>query len=308
MPSGLDSEWPGVSLGPMANAETRFSAGVTVLIPAFNEEGGLRATVEGVLKFGQFVDGLEVIVIDDGSSDRTAEVAAALPVTLIRHPVNQGYGAALMSGMRRARSEWILITDADGTYPLESIPKLLAEADANDMVVGARTGQKVHVPLLRRPGKWIITRLAEYLSRRRIPDLNSGLRLFRKEAALRFLPLYPEGFSFTTTITLAFLTNGYRVSFVPIDYHKRVGKSSIRPVRDFTGFFILIIRICAYFRPLNVFVPPALFFVVVGMAKGAVDYVGEGRLGLLGIAMAMTGIQMLFIGLLADLIDRRMKL
>lgn len=292
----------------MANPEARFSSGVTVLIPAFNEKGALRSTVEGILKCAALCDAFEVIVIDDGSTDGTAEEAAALPVTLIRHPINQGYGASLMSGLRRARHDWILITDADGTYPLDSIPMLLAEADANDMVVGARTGAEVHVPLLRRPGKWIITRLAEYLSRTRIPDLNSGLRLFRKDAALRFLPLYPEGFSFTTTITLAFMTNAYRVAFVPIDYHKRVGKSSIRPLRDFTAFVVLIIRICAYFRPLNVFVPPALFLLCAGVAKGAVDYVGEGHLGLLAVSSAMTGILMIFMGLLADLIDRRMKL
>ena len=164
------------------------------------------------------------------------------------------------------------------------------------------------MPLLRKPGKWIITRLAEYLSARHIPDLNSGLRVFRRDVAMRFLALYPDGFSFTTTITLAMLTNHYRVKFVPINYHKRVGKSSIHPIRDFTNFTILIIRICAYFKPLNVFVPPALFFITAGIIKGSIDYSEDGHLGLLAIAMALTGVQMLFIGLLADLIDQRMKL
>ena len=161
---------------------------------------------------------------------------------------------------------------------------------------------------MRRPGKWIITRLAEYLSHQKIPDLNSGLRVFRRDVALRFLSLYPDGFSFTTTITLAMLTNHYKVMFLPINYLKRVGKSSIHPIRDFTNFTILIIRICAYFKPLNVFVPPALVLILGGLVKGGIDYSHQGFLGLLSIAMALTGIQMLFIGLLADLIDKRMKL
>src|SRR5207302_2650704 len=147
------------------------------------------------------------------------------------------------------------------------------------------------IPFSRRIGKWIITQLAEYLSRTKIPDLNSGFRIFRKDVALRFIAMYPDGFSFTTTITLAMLTNHYRVRFLPINYHKRLGKSSIHPVRDFINFTILIIRICAYFKPLNVFVPPALLFIFVGVLKGARDYHYGGHLGLLGIALALTGIQ-----------------
>lgn len=292
----------------MAVENMRFPSGITVLIPAYNEEGALQSTVETIRACADIVADLEIIVIDDGSTDGTAEVAAKLPVTLVRHPANRGYGASLVTGMRRAKHDWVMIADADGTYPLQDTPRLLGEALDADMVVGARTGKEVHVPLLRRPGKWIITRLAEYLSQTKIPDLNSGFRIFRKDAAMRFLTLYPEGFSFTTTITLAFMTNGYHVVFVPINYHKRVGKSSIKPLRDFTGFMVLIIRICAYFRPLNVFIPPALFLMLVGVAKGIIDYSGQGYLGLLAIASALTGVQMIFIGLLADLIDRRMKL
>ena len=176
------------------------------------------------------------------------------------------------------------------------------------MVVGARTDENAQIPIERRPAKWLITKLAEYLSRQPIPDLNSGLRVFRKDVALRFLTLYPDGFSFTTTITLAMLTNHYRVKFVPINYMRRVGKSSIHPIRDFTNFTILIIRLCAYFKPLKVFVPPALLFIVLGVLKGIVDYTGQHYLGLLSVSLALTGVQMLFIGLLADLIDQRMKL
>ena len=281
---------------------------VSVLIPAYNEEGALADTVDLISRERVHFKEMEIVVINDGSRDRTGEIARTLPVTLIEHPVNRGYGAGLKSGMARAKHDYILIADADGTYPLDEIPRLMADAPNYDMVVGARIGKIVQIPLLRRPAKWMITRLAQYLSQQQIPDLNSGLRVFRKDVALRFLPLYPDGFSFTTTITLAMLTNHYRVKFVPINYLRRVGKSSIHPIRDTVNFTILIIRICAFFKPLNVFVPPALLLIVLGVLKGFIDYHQQHHLGLLAVSLAMTGVQMLFIGLLADLIDQRMKL
>jgi len=281
---------------------------VSVLIPAYNEEVSLATTVETILKQARHFKSMEIIVINDGSKDRTAEIARTLPVTLIEHDPNRGYGASLKSGLQAAKHPWILIADADGTYPLEDTPRLLVDAEKYSMVVGARIGANVHIPLMRRPAKWMITQLAQYLSRVKIPDLNSGFRIFRKDVALRFLPLYPDGFSFTTTITLSMLTNGYRVKFVPIDYLKRTGKSSIHPIRDTVNFTILIIRICAYFNPLNVFVPPALLLMLLGVIKGGIDYHGQHHLGLLAVSMVLTGMQMLFIGLVADLIDKRMKL
>jgi glycosyltransferase involved in cell wall biosynthesis len=281
---------------------------VSIIVPAYNEEGAITETVEALSKLSVWFKELEIVVINDGSKDRTGEIARALPITLIEHPINRGYGAALKTGIAHCKFDIIVIADADGTYPLADIPKLVSEMGNFDMCVGARTGKIVQVPLLRRPGKWIITQLARYLSQQDIPDLNSGLRVFRKDVALRFLPLYPDGFSFTTTITLAMLTNGYRVKFIPINYLRRVGKSSIHPVRDFTNFTILIIRICTYFKPLNVFLPPAIVFITFGLVKGIIDYQGQGHLGLLAIAAALTGVQMVFIGLLADLIDNRMKL
>lgn len=292
----------------MSDSSSIPSTGLTILIPAFNEEQSIAQTIQTILQAVQNLPTFEIIVIDDGSRDKTREITKHLPVVLIENETNQGYGSSLKKGLLQARYDWILIADADGTYPLEDIPKLLEDKENYTMVVGARTGTVVQVPLLRRPGKWLITRLAEYLSGQKIPDLNSGFRLFRKEAAMRFFTLFPEGFSFTTTLTLALLTNHYRVKFLPINYLKRVGTSSIHPIRDFTNFTILIIRICAYFKPLNVFMPPALLLILLGLIKGFIDYTGQGHLGLLSIAMALTGVQMIFIGLLADLIDRRMKL
>ena len=283
-------------------------ASVSVLIPAYNEEGALAETIAAIEKHRAAFAEMEIIVINDGSNDRTGEIARTLPVTLIEHETSRGYGASLKDGLRQAKGEMILIADADGTYPLEEIPRLAANMTGFDMIIAARTGELVKIPFSRRIGKWIITQLAEYLSRTKIPDLNSGFRIFRKDVALRFIAMYPDGFSFTTTITLAMLTNHYRVKFLPINYHKRVGKSSIHPIRDFINFTILIIRICACFKPLNVFVPPAILLVLLGIIKGTIDYTQHHHLGGLSITMTLTGIQTLFIGLLADLIDQRMKL
>jgi glycosyltransferase involved in cell wall biosynthesis len=281
---------------------------VSVLIPACDEEGSLANTVAAIEKHRDLFKEMEIIVINDGSRDRTGEIARTLPVTLVEHENTRGYGASLKDGLRRASGDLIMITDADGTYPLEDVPRLAAETAEFEMVIAARTGDVVKIPILRRLGKWIITVLAEYLSGQTIPDLNSGFRIFRRDIALRFLPMYPDGFSFTTTITLAMLTNHYRVKFVPINYHKRIGKSSIHPIRDFINFTVLVIRICACFKPLNVFVPPAIILIVLGVLKGVIDYTGQHHLGGLSITLTLTGIQTLFIGLLADLIDQRMKL
>src|SRR5438874_2662811 len=147
---------------------------LSVLIPAYNEEEALANTVAAIEEHRPMFREMEIIVIDDGSTDRTREVARSLPVALIEHDINMGYGAALKDGLRKASGEFILITDADGTYPLREIPRVTADAAEFDMVIGARTGKLAAIPVVRRIGKWIITRLAEYLTRQQIPDLNSG--------------------------------------------------------------------------------------------------------------------------------------
>jgi glycosyltransferase involved in cell wall biosynthesis len=178
---------------------------VSVVIPAYNEEEGLAADV-AVVRRVMDESGLdcELIVVDDGSRDGTSEIAEQLEgIRLFRHPRNRGYGAALKTGIRHAEGEIIVITDADGTYPPRCIPDLVADMQHADMAVGARTGEVVKVPLLRKPAKWFLTRLASYLAETDIPDLNSGLRAFRRSDAVRFWSVLPMGFSFTTTITLA---------------------------------------------------------------------------------------------------------
>jgi hypothetical protein len=176
------------------------------------------------------------------------------------------------------------------------------------MVVGARTGEHVKIPFFRRPAKWFIGKLANYLSGYRIPDLNSGLRLFRREIAERFFTLFPDGFSFTTTITVASMSSDYAVKFVPIDYFKRVGKSSISPLRDFFGFMLLVVRLVTYFKPLNVFLPAAMVLFGVGFAKAIVDLVRTNAFGVGSALVMLAGVQLGFLGLVADLILRRTKL
>lgn len=283
--------------------------GISVVVPAFNEEGALAGSIDLVRRTLEPM-GVphEIIVVDDGSRDRTPEIAAEKGVRVISHVVNRGYGASLKSGIRSARFGWIAITDADGTYPIPELARFARAAADYDMVVGARTGEHVQVPFFRRPAKWIIGTLATYLSGYRIPDLNSGLRLFRREIAERFFDIFPEGFSFTTTLTVAALSNGYRVKFVPIDYFRRVGSSSISPLRDFLGFILLVVRLVTYFKPLNVFLPAALGLFALGFAKAIVDVVRTSAFGVGSAMVMLTGVQLAFLGLVADLILRRTKL
>lgn len=277
--------------------------GVSIVIPAFNEEG---AIVSGIREIREVMDPsgyeYEIIVVDDGSEDKTAELARAEGVNLIERPENQGYGAALKAGIRRTAHDVIVITDADGTYPAKYIPDLVGQLGMYDMVVGARTGENVAAPLVRKPAKWVLRKLASYLAGRHIPDLNSGLRVMRKSLIARFVHLLPSGFSFTTTITLAALCSGSLVKYIPIDYHARIGKSKIRPTHAF-DFTLLIIRTIVYFNPLKVFIPLGALFFLGGMSKFFYDlYIGNlsetAVLGFIGAAILWA------VGLLSDQIAK----
>jgi glycosyltransferase involved in cell wall biosynthesis len=247
-----------------------------------------------------------LIVVDDGSTDATAARAEAAGARVIRHAGNRGYGAALKTGILAARGAIVVITDADGTYPNERIPEIVGLMRDNDMVVGARTGANVSIPLARRPAKWVLGKLANYLSESRIPDLNSGLRAFRRETAIRYFPILPRKFSFTTTITLAMLVNDHAVAFLPVDYHSRRGRSKIRPIPDTLNFLALIIRTVLYFRPLKIFLPVsfALFLASIAIFVYSAMFTDKIMDASVSITL-MTSFQMAAIGLLADLIDKR---
>ena len=276
---------------------------VTIVVPAYNEENGIREVLE---QFRSLDPDYEILVVDDGSTDRTSEIVAESGFKVIRHRVNRGYGASLKTGIRAAQGERIVITDADGTYPNERIPELVGLLEDYHMVVGARTGDKVHIPLIRRPAKKALNILANYLSETEIPDLNSGLRAFRKEDALRFFDILPSGFSFTTTITLSMHVNDLFVLYVPIDYHERKGSSKIRPIHDTLNFIALIVRTVMYFRPLKIFLPIAGFLFLLGVGVLAYSYFYTPKIMDASVSIIfMSAFQMAAIGLLADLIDKR---
>lgn len=303
------------------NGPTRspVSSAVTVVIPVFNEERAIRQEIEGIratLTESGFTH--EIIVVDDGSADASGERAAKAGARVLRHVVNRGYGASLKTGIGAARYDTIAITDADGTYPANRLPDLLSQLDDADMVVGSRTGSNVQIPLIRRPAKWVLNWLANRVAGRRIPDLNSGLRVFRKDIAEQYLSILSNRFSFTTTITLAFLADDYRIVYVPIDYYRRIGRSKITP-KHFMEFMILVLRMAMLFQPLRVFLPMGFLFGGIGTIKAVADVVffvqrtptpgvsmlNQPVLSSSAILLMLTGLQLLLVGLVADGVIRR---
>lgn len=276
---------------------------LAVVIPAFNERHGIGLTIERLrAALASEPYSLEIIVVDDGSTDGTADEAEAHGVRVLRLPANGGYGAALKAGIAATASEYVAIIDADGTYPAEALPAMMAQAVDADMVVGARPANSAGIPLVRRPAKWVLTKLASYLAGRKIPDLNSGLRVMRRSVLQRFLPILPSGFSFTTTITLSMLCTGKRVVYQPIKYAQRIGSSKIRPV-DFVNFLFLVLRTVVLFNPLKVFLPLGSLLFLVGVGKLIYDLFlwNLSETAVLGILAAIV---IWSLGLLADMIAR----
>jgi glycosyltransferase involved in cell wall biosynthesis len=269
----------------------------TVVIPAFNEAETVRATVEGL--HAAYPDA-EIIVVDDGSSDATAQGVEGTGAKVIRHSRNRGYGASLKSGLRAATHDIVVFCDADGQHDPTDVGKLVASMDKADMVIGRRT-QLLHSNLWRMPGKWIIGLLANYLSRTKIPDLNSGLRAVRRSIALDYVNICPNGFSMSSTLTIALLAEAFEVLWLPIQIRprSRTSKSTVK-VKTGLDTLLLVLRLSTLFEPLRVFLPIATLFVLAGIAWGVPYALASRGVSIGAMLLIVTGVLTFFFGLLAD--------
>lgn len=292
---------------------------VSVVIPAYNEQNAIGEQVKSVRQVLSSHDiTFEIIVVDDGSSDKTAAEALNAGAQLLHHQDNRGYGASLKTGILAAQYDVIVIIDADGTYPAEYIPEVVAKLDDSDMVVGARMGEKVNVPWMRQPAKYFLRKLAAYIAEQPIPDLNSGLRAFRRDCVRQYFSILPNRFSFTSTITLAYMVDDYFVVYMPIDYRRRVGRSKIVPWH-FMDFIVLILRLSMMFNPLKIFLPLALFTGTLGVLKALYDIAAlfarsptwdwslllQPALSTSAVLLIFISLQLLMIGMVADGVIRR---
>ena len=276
------------------------SATVAVIVPAYDEQDAIRSTVEHVrsaLTAARIVH--EIVVVNDGSDDETAAQARAARAQVIDFPDNIGYGHALKAGIAATDSDLVAILDADGTYPPEALPAMIAMAEHADMVVGDRGAAMNNVPWVRRPAKWLLKLLASIVAQRRINDVNSGLRVFRRKALEQFIPLLPDGYSFTTTITLCMLATNLTVVYHPIDYRRRIGHSKIR-ARHFVKFIFLVVRLTVFFQPLRIFLPLGAILLLAGAAKAIAD----ASLSATAAFAMLSAILVWSLGLLADMITR----
>jgi glycosyltransferase involved in cell wall biosynthesis len=283
---------------------------VSVVLPCFNEEESVAHTLDVLSAALAAVPDHEIIVVNDGSTDGTATVLAGIAsrhpnLRIVTHDRNRGYGAALKTGIRRARGELIAITDADGTYPNERLPELIALCADHDMVVGARTGANVTYSKLRAFPKLFLKAWVSWIARRQVPDINSGMRVFRRDVVVKFFGILPDSFSFTITITLAMLTTWHDVLFVPIDYSARVGKSKIKPFRDTARFIKIILRTGVYFAPVRAFMPIVAVLAVATFLSLMYDVFVLVDLTERSLLLSLAVVNAGMFTLVADMIDKR---
>ena len=290
------------------NSISKFS----LILPIYNEEKIIEKSIDQILKLQSDNNYLfEIIIVNDGSSDTTHEILKKFKqndnLKIIDHSKNYGYGRALKTGISQSTYETIFITDIDGTYPNDRIVEFFLEFSSNnfDMLVGSRSLMNSGIPLIRKPPKYLINKLANYLVRFKIPDLNSGFRIFKKSLYQQYQHLLPDGFSFTSTITLAFLSELKKVEYKSINYEKRVGKSKIHPIKDTFNFVILILRVMIYFNPLRIFVPLSLITFFIGFVLLIYRILEGGQFLAATIILLFLSMNFMLLGLLADLINNR---
>jgi glycosyltransferase involved in cell wall biosynthesis len=310
----VDPSKPVASSGLAPEADDPDRPYVTIVLPCYNEEDHVRQEIERIVA-AMDASGYpyEVLAVDDASTDGTLEVLREAEVDFANVRTlpfrrNSGSGTVRRVGSQIARGDIVVWTDADMSYPNERIPEFVAILDKDptiDQVVGARTTEEGTYKFLRVPAKWVIRKIAEWLTDQRIPDLNSGLRAFRKDVAQPYLRLLPAGFSCVTTITVAFLSNQHDVLYVPIDYAKRAGTSKFKFVRDAYRYILQVLRMVMYFNPLKALMPLALTLLGIGVVKAVYDIATHPvRVATNTILVFLTGLIIASMALLADLIVR----
>jgi glycosyltransferase involved in cell wall biosynthesis len=283
---------------------------VSVVLPIYNEKGHLRAEIDRIraaLEASRY--SFELIVVDDGSNDGSeSELSQIEGITLITHRRNQGSGAARRTGTTAARGRVVVWTDVDMTYPNDLIPELVDSMEGLDHVVGWRQTEEGTHKLLRTPAKWVIRKLASFLSETDIKDLNSGLRAFRRDVAMQYVHELPKGFSCVTTLTMSFLGNGYSIGFFPIEYFPRAGRSKFHWLRDTRRYILQVIRMTLSYNPLKVFLPVGLVLLATGFVKLGFDWAERDfRLAANTLLIFFAALQVITVGLLADLVVRATK-
>jgi glycosyltransferase involved in cell wall biosynthesis len=286
------------------SGDVRQTVQVSVLLPCFNEQAALPSVIRDICAVMDAAPySYEILVVDDKSSDSSAGIAAAHGCRVVRHGFNRGAGAARKTGILAAHGEMIVMLDADGSYPAADVPRAIALLDRYDQVNGVRSKERGTLVWLRQPTKWFIRMLASFLAGQKIPDLNTGFKVFRRDTMLPYLWCIPDGFSCVTSMTLAFICNGLSVGYIPIGYNARIGRSKFHPIRDTFNYVLTVLRLVTYFKPLKVYFPVAFFILAAGVSKSFYDYFFVlGRLQLSDIILVLTGVVVGLQGILADLI------
>ena len=271
-----------------------------MLLPAYNEEQSISTTLR---KIKELHPDFEILVIDDGSTDNTMQVAMDAGANVWPHPYNIGNGAAVKTGLRMASGEWIIMMDADGQHDPADIARLLEHKEAYDMVVGAR-GKGSSTVLHRDFANWLYNRLASYVTKFRVEDLTSGFRVVRASVVRDFIYLLPNTFSYPTTLTMSYLRSGRSVKYVPIQTAARKGKSKIKLMSDGTRFFLIIIKIATLFSPFRIFLPLSFFFFSVGFAYYLYTFLTLGRFTNMSALLFNSSIIMFMMGLISEQISQ----
>ena len=284
---------------------------ISIILPAFNEEKSIKKTISSTKEIlrKNNINPFEIIIIDDGSSDSTFKIALSEKVKVIKNPHNLGYGISLKKGIDAAKYETIIIMDADLTYPTEKIPDLIKKKNEGyDMVVGQRTGKYYRESPIKLPFRIILRFLVEYVAERKIPDINSGFRIFDKKTAKKYFSHLCNTFSFTTSLTLAYMMNGKFVHYIPIEYFKREGSTKVKLLQDSIRTLQYIIEAVIYYNPMKMFMLLSIFLIVLGIFLLMIGAISTLNIFyIVGVSSIIISILTVCMGFLAVLLKQIMQ-